>query len=85
MPIDIAARIWDVYVFEGDKALVWATVSLLSKLEGQLYGSEEELLSILGWSTADAGDAGDAGDLWDIGSEDDFMAEMRIIADRNIF
>lgn len=75
MPIDIAARIWDVYVFEGDKALIWATVTLLSKLEGQLYGSEEELLSILGWS---------AGDLWDIGSEDDFMTEMRTIADRNV-
>ena len=74
MPVDISARIWDVYVFEGDRALIWAFVGLLAKLEGILYGDTNEILSTLGWSS---------GELWDVGSEDDFMMVMRSIADRD--
>ena len=76
MPVDIAARIWDVFVFEGDRALVWAFVCLLSTLEGSLYGDANEILSTLGWPNND--------DLWNIGAEDDFIARMRGIADCNI-
>jgi hypothetical protein len=66
--MDIASRIWDVYVFEGDKALVRAAVGTLAKLEGRLYGSKEEILDVLGSA---------ANGQWELGPEDDFIKLVR--------
>jgi hypothetical protein len=66
--MDIASRIWDIYVFEGDKALVRAAVGVLAKLEGRLYGNKREILDVLG---------SEAGGAWDLGPEDEFMALVR--------
>ncbi|GAB7337714.1 hypothetical protein MBLNU457_g2996t2 [Dothideomycetes sp. NU457] len=67
---DTASRIWDVYVFENDKILIRTVVGLLSRLESRLYGSKEEVLSILGWE-ADAA-------VWKgIGTEDEVMRAVR--------
>jgi hypothetical protein len=68
MSPDLSSRIWDVYAFEGDKALVRATVGILSRLEGRLYGTRDEVLDILGWNPTPA---------WDLGTEDDFMKAVR--------
>jgi hypothetical protein len=65
--MDIASRIWDVYVFEGDKAIVRAVVGALAKLEGRLYGNKQEILNVLGSSRAAC----------DLGPEDDFMRLVR--------
>jgi hypothetical protein len=66
--MDIASRIWDVYVFEGDKALVRAAVGTLAKLEGRLYGSREEILAVLGSAVNGQ---------WDLGPEDEFIQLVR--------
>ncbi|KAF2084177.1 hypothetical protein K490DRAFT_49766 [Saccharata proteae CBS 121410] len=66
--VDVASRIWDVYVFEGDKALIRAAVGVLDVLEGQLYGGRDEVLKVLGWH-------GGAG--WAVGGEDEFMLRVR--------
>jgi len=66
--MDIASRIFDVYAFEGDAALIRAAVGTLAKLEGRLYGSRGEILEILGSAK---------GGPWDLGKEDDFMMVMR--------
>jgi hypothetical protein len=66
--MDIASRIWDVYAFEGDKALVRAAVGVLARLEGRLYGNKQEILDVLGSSASGA---------WDLGPEDEFMAIVR--------
>lgn len=39
LPLDAAARLWDVYVFEGDKVLVRAAVALLVEREMSLLGA----------------------------------------------
>jgi hypothetical protein len=65
--MDIASRIWDVYVFEGDKALVRAAVGILAKLEGRLYGNKQEILDVLGSSSGTC----------DLGTEDSFMKIVR--------
>jgi hypothetical protein len=65
--MDIASRIWDIYVFEGDKALVRAAVGVLAKLEGQLYGSKQEILNVLGSSCGAC----------NLGPEDDFIRLVR--------
>ena len=66
--MDIASRIFDVYVFEGDAALIRASVGTLAKLEGRLYGSHHEILELLGSAQSSP---------WDLGKEDEFMAMMR--------
>ncbi|KAF2435105.1 hypothetical protein EJ08DRAFT_580805 [Tothia fuscella] len=66
--MDIASRIWDVYIFEGDKALVRAAVGTLAKLEGRLYGNKREILDVLGSSVNGQ---------WDLGPEDEFMQLVR--------
>lgn len=40
LTIDEAARLWDVYVFEGDSILVQASVALIIKEEMSLLGSQ---------------------------------------------
>lgn len=68
--MDIASRIWDIYVFEGDKALVRAAVGTLAKLEGRLYGSREEILDVLGSAVHGR---------WELGPEDEFVQLVRDI------
>lgn len=66
LPITIVSRIWDVVVFEGDKALIRAAVGCLGRLEGRLYGGREEVLGVLGWRNEG---------VWDVGSEEGFVEE----------
>ncbi|KAF2456691.1 rab-GTPase-TBC domain-containing protein, partial [Lineolata rhizophorae] len=47
--VDVACRIWDVVVFEGDAALVRAALGTLASLESRLYGDVDEVLGLLGW------------------------------------
>jgi hypothetical protein len=60
--MDIASRIWDVYVFEGDEVLIHAACATLAKLEGKLYGSREEVLNALCSSK-----------VYDLGKDDEFV------------
>lgn len=46
---EAVSRIWDVMVFEGDKAIVRAAVGMLSLLESRLYGDRDEVLKLFGW------------------------------------
>ncbi|TID27303.1 TBC domain-containing protein [Venturia nashicola] len=66
--MDIASRIMDCYVFDGDGILVRACLGTLAKLEGRLYGSREEILDLLGSAR---------GAPWDLGKEEEFMELMR--------
>ncbi|USW57922.1 Putative Rab-GTPase-TBC domain-containing protein [Septoria linicola] len=68
LSVEHVARIWDIFVFEGDKALVRAAVAVLSLLESKLYGSREEILQLIGWMNLER---------WPIGSEDAFIDGMR--------
>ena len=64
--MEIASRLWDVYVFEGDEILVQAAVAVLARLEGKLYGSKEEILDVLV-----------RGGVYELGREDEFMRCVR--------
>ncbi|KAF5094021.1 hypothetical protein D0Z00_003734 [Geotrichum galactomycetum] len=65
--IDITSRIWDVMFFEGDSFLLRVALGVLMKYEHKLYGSQEEVLKILGWGAPRL----------DLGDEDDFMRVVR--------
>lgn len=66
LAIESCSRVWDVAVFEGDKALVRAVVGVLSLLESRLYSDRDEILSLLGWGAK----------IWSFGDEQ-VMAAVR--------
>ena len=65
---DLAARIWDVFVFEGDKALVRSAVAVLSRLEPRLYAGKDEILDLLGWHNVETNL---------LGEEEEFVSAVR--------
>ncbi|MCJ1384111.1 hypothetical protein MMC17_007227 [Xylographa soralifera] len=71
LSLELASRIWDVMVFDGDAMVIRTCVAILGCLEIGLYGSREEVLQVLGWEGTMGGDA-----LADIG-EDTFMDVVR--------
>lgn len=48
LELEVLSRIWDVYVFEGDKVLVRAFVGVMGLLERGLYGNREEVMGVIG-------------------------------------
>src|SRR5690606_16451669 len=68
MSIDAAARLWDVYVFEGDTFLPRAAIGIITCLERGLYGNREEVLKVLGWAGAERGN-------WVLGKDEDFVMQ----------
>ena len=68
LPAEHVSRIWDIYVFEGEKALVRAAVAVLGRLESKLYGSKQEVLDLLSWRNEKT---------WNLGTEDEFIKAVR--------
>ncbi|KAF1824380.1 RabGAP/TBC [Dissoconium aciculare CBS 342.82] len=68
LPSSHVARIWDLYAFEGDRALIRAAVAVLGCLESKLYGSKEEVLNVISWRCEAA---------WDLGDEEVFVKAVR--------
>ena len=77
--VDDVSRLWDVYVFEGDKVLIRAAVGILIRLEGNLYGKRDEILEVLGWPSLDLATGIDkpSSRLWNVGTEEEFMRAVR--------
>jgi len=71
--VEVATRVWDVMVFEGDRMCVRTAVAVLGALEGNLYGEREEVLGLLGWG------GGGGAQCWKVGDEDGFMAKVRAV------
>ena len=68
--VDVAARVWDVMVFDGDTAIIRTVVATLGALESKLYGDRGSVLGVLGWHCSEA---------WNIGGEEEFMARVRSV------
>lgn len=76
LAIDEAARLWDVYVFEGDALLVRAAVALLLSREMALLGSKNgnEVKAIMAQPNIKASSARAIGEA---GTEERFMKAVR--------
>ena len=68
MPPEHVSRIWDIWMFDGDKTLVRAAVAVLGRLESKLYGSGKEVLDIISWHNEKK---------WPVGTEDDFIRAVK--------
>jgi Rab-GTPase-TBC domain len=71
MPLDILARVWDIFVFEGDKILLCTTVAVLAHFEMGLYEDREAVLLTL-----------TAGGPWDLGKVDVFIKRIADIREK---
>jgi hypothetical protein len=78
--LDIASRVMDVYVFEGDGTLIGAAVAVLASLEGRLYGEREDVVQTLAL-TGGAEEGLVEKPKWELGGEDAFMELVRSIVD----
>ncbi|KAM5347603.1 hypothetical protein ACJ41O_007427 [Fusarium nematophilum] len=76
LAIDEAARLWDVYVFEGDALLIRAAVAFLLSREMTLLGAKtaDEIKAILSQRNAKVPSVRVAGE---VGAEDKFMISVR--------
>lgn len=78
--MDEAARLWDVYVFEGDAVLVRAAVALLVMEEGAILGckSKAEVRGVL-VGGGEAGEKAKGGKraVAEVGAEDRWMRGVR--------
>lgn len=74
--MDEAARLWDVYVFEGDAVLIRAAVALIVWEEGPLLGaaSVEDVRAVLGGGGASTRQKKVLGE---VGAEDRWMQAVR--------
>lgn len=71
LSLEIVSRVWDVMVFDGDTTIIRTCVAILGCLESSLYGSKEDVLSILGW------EGGMADSRMAEMDEDEFMEAVR--------
>ncbi|MCJ1247011.1 hypothetical protein MMC30_004222 [Trapelia coarctata] len=73
LSLELASRVWDVMVFDGDAMVIRTCVAILGSLESGLYGDREDVLRVLGWG----GGMGEKGmGLGGLG-EDEFMVMVR--------
>ena len=73
LSLELASRVWDVMVFDGDAMIIRTCVAILGCLEIGLYGSREDVLGVLGWKGTMGGDH-----LAEMG-EDAFMDMVRAV------
>jgi Rab-GTPase-TBC domain len=80
LDIERLVRVWDCFVFEGDRVVTRAAVALLGCLQTQIFGFEGSpqekrrmIRELLSW-----GPAGRVHGYWDLqGDADSFMADVR--------
>jgi Rab-GTPase-TBC domain len=87
LDIEKLVRVWDCFVFEGDRIIIRATVALLGSLQAQIFGFEGSgkekrrmIQELLSW-----GPTGRVQGYWDIrGDADSFMIEVKEAGKINI-
>ena len=85
LDVDRLCRIWDIWVFEGDRALVRAAVAILGCLQSQLFDIRGDIdlkrrntQEMLGWGPFNRQPKSGHWNLHTIGDEEKFMEEVRL-------
>jgi hypothetical protein len=84
LDLERLVRIWDCWVFEGDRVLVRTTVAILSCLESQIAGSEgdniarkKRVIEVLGWGPSGRKEKSGCWSLEGAGDVDAFMKVVK--------
>jgi hypothetical protein len=85
LDVDRLCRVWDVWVFEGDRTLVRAAVAILGSLQPQLFDmrggvdlKRRNVQEMLGWGPFNRQPHSGHWDLPAVGDEEQFVEEMRL-------
>ncbi|OCT46502.1 putative TBC domain protein [Cladophialophora carrionii] len=85
LDVDRLCRVWDIWIFEGDRTLVNAAVAVLGSLQSQLFGMEGNLdlkrrntQEMLGWGPFNRLPRSGHWNLQTVGDEDRFVDEIRL-------
>ena len=84
MDLERLVRVWDCWVFEGDRVMIRTAVAVLSCLEGQIMGFEGEnvkpkrrVIEMLGWGPAGRREKSGYWNLEGVGDVDAFMKVVK--------
>lgn len=82
---DRLCRVWDIWMFEGDRTLVRAAVAILGSLQTQLFDmrgdvdlKRRNIQEMLGWGPFNRVPQSGHWSLHSVGSEDAFVEEVRL-------
>ncbi|KAJ9628113.1 hypothetical protein H2204_009515 [Knufia peltigerae] len=85
LDVDRLCRIWDIWVFEGDRALVRAAVAVLGSLQSQLFDirgnidlKRRNIQEMLGWGPFNREPKSGHWNLHTLGDEEKFVEEIRL-------
>ncbi|KIX93324.1 uncharacterized protein Z520_10967 [Fonsecaea multimorphosa CBS 102226] len=85
LDVDRLCRIWDIWIFEGDRTLVNAAVAILGSLQQQLYDVQGDtdlkrrnIQEMLGWGPFNRLPQSGHWNLQLMGDEDKFVEEVRL-------
>ena len=79
LDLERLVRVWDCWVFEGDRIVIRTAVAILGCLENRIYtlDSKERALELLGWGPRGKDGQNEYWDLKSVGDENAFMHEVR--------
>jgi hypothetical protein len=85
LDVDRLCRVWDIWIFEGDRTLVNAAVAVLGSLQSQLFDMQGDLdlkrrniQEMLGWGPFNRVPQSGHWNLQTVGDEEKFVEEMRL-------
>ncbi|KIW84557.1 hypothetical protein Z517_03807 [Fonsecaea pedrosoi CBS 271.37] len=85
LDVDRLSRIWDIWIFEGDRTLVNAAVAILGSLQQQLFDIQGDtdlkrrnIQEMLGWGPFNRLPQSGHWNLQSVGDEDKFVEEVRL-------
>ena len=85
LDVDRLCRVWDIWIFEGDRTLVNTAVAVLGSLQPQLFNVEGELdlkrrniQEMLGWGPFNRLPQSGHWNLQSVGDEERFVEEIRL-------
>ena len=85
LDVDRLCRVWDIWIFEGDRVLVNAAVAILGSLQSELFDIQGDIdlkrrniQEMLGWGPFNRLSQSGHWNLHTVGDEEKFVDEMRL-------
>lgn len=85
LDVDRLCRVWDIWIFEGDRSLVQAAVAILGSLQSQLFDIRGDIYlkrrnaqEMLGWGPFNRAPKSGHWNLQTVGNEEKFVEEVRL-------
>lgn len=85
LDVDRLCRVWDIWIFEGDRSLVQAAVAILGSLQSQIFDIRGDIhlkrrnaQEMLGWGPFNRAPKSGHWNLQTVGNEENFVEEVRL-------